>query len=106
MNSSLGSSLANAFLSHHEKKLIKHFRQGFKLVFYRRYVDDIFTLLKSNDHLKHFRGFLNSCRIYMSFSMETEAESNLSFLDVKIIPEQGKLTTTIYRKPTFSIVCS
>ena len=38
--------------------------------------------------------------------METEAESNLSFLDVKIIPEQGKLATTIYRKPTFSNVCS
>ena len=114
MNSPLGSSLANAFLSHHEKKLIKHFRQGFKLVFYRRYVDDIFTLLESNDHLKHFpkevvqdqRGFLNSCPINMSFSMETEAESNLSFLDVKIIPEQGKLATTIYRKPTFSNVCS
>ena len=38
----------------------------------------------------------------MSFSMETEKESKLSFLDVEIIREQGKFTTTIYRKPTFS----
>ena len=40
----------------------------------------------------------------MSFSMETEKENKLSFLDVEIIREQGKFTTTIYRKPTFSEV--
>ena len=38
----------------------------------------------------------------MSFSMETEKENNLSFLDVEIILEQGKFPTAIYRKPTFS----
>ena len=38
----------------------------------------------------------------MSFSMETEKESKLSFLDVEITCEQGKFTTTIYWKPTFS----
>ena len=38
----------------------------------------------------------------MSFSMETEKENKLSFLDVEVIREQGKFTTTIYRKPTFS----
>ena len=42
----------------------------------------------------------------MSFSMETEKENKLSFLDVKVISEQGKFTTTIYRKPTFSGVYS
>ena len=38
----------------------------------------------------------------MSFSMETEKETKLSFLYVEIIRQQGKFTTTIYRKPTFS----
>ena len=42
----------------------------------------------------------------MSLSMETEKENKLSFLDVKIIRKQGKSTTTIYRKPTFSGVYS
>ena len=42
----------------------------------------------------------------MSFSMETEKENKLFFLDVKIIREQGKFSTTIYRKPTFSGVYS
>ena len=40
----------------------------------------------------------------MSFSMDTEKEDKLSFLDVEIIRKQGKFTTTIYRKPTFSDV--
>ena len=38
--------------------------------------------------------------------METEKENKLFFLDVKIIREQGKFSTTIYRKPTFSGVYS
>ena len=73
---------------------------------FRRYVDDIFLLFKSNDHLKYFQDFLNSCHINMSFSMETEKENKLSFLDVEVIREQGKFTTTVYRKPTFSGVYS
>ena len=42
----------------------------------------------------------------MSFSMETEKENKLFFLDVEVIREQGKFTTTVYRKPTFSGVYS
>ena len=42
----------------------------------------------------------------MSFSIEREKENKLSFLDVEIIREQGKFTTTIFRKPTFSGVYS
>ena len=38
----------------------------------------------------------------MSFSMETEKENKISFLDVEITHQQGKFTTKIYRKPTFS----
>ena len=37
----------------------------------------------------------------MSFSMETEKENKLSFLDVQVIRKKGKFTTTVYRKPTF-----
>ena len=42
----------------------------------------------------------------MSFSMETEKENKLPLLDVEIIREQGKLTTSIYRNPTFRGVYS
>ena len=38
----------------------------------------------------------------MSFSMETEKENNLSFLNVEIIREEGIFTNTVYQKPIFS----
>ena len=38
--------------------------------------------------------------------MEIEKENKLSFLDVDITRKQGKFTTTIYQKPTFSGVYS
>ena len=106
MDSPLRTSLANTFLPYHEKNWLKNCSQEFRPVFYRRYVDDIFILFKLNDHLKYFQDFLNSCHINMSFSMETEKENKLSFLDVKVIREKGKFTTTIYRKLTFSGVYS
>ena len=77
MGSPLGPSLANAFLTYYEKNWLNNCPQGFKPVFYRRYVDDTFLLFKSNDHLKYFQDFLNSCHINMSFSMETEKENKL-----------------------------
>ena len=94
MGSLVGPSLANAFLSYHEKNWLNSCTHRFKQVFYRRYVDNIFILFKSNDHLKDF---LNSCHINMSFSIKTEKENKPSFLDVEIIRKQGKFTTTIYR---------
>ena len=102
MGSPLGPSLANAFLSYHEKNWLNSCPQGFKPVFYRRYVDDIFVLFKSNGHLKYFQEFLNSRHINMSFAMQTERQNNFSFLDIEVIREQGKFSTTIYCKPTFS----
>ena len=104
MGSPLGPSLANAFLSYHEKNWLNSCPQGFKPVFYRRYVEDIFVLFKSNDHLKYFQEFLNSCHINMSFSMQTERQNKFSFLDIEVIREQGKFSTTSYRKSTFSCV--
>ena len=68
MDSPLGLSLANAFLSYHEQNWLNNCPQGFTPFFYRRY---IFILFKSNDHLKYFQDFLNSCHINISFSMET-----------------------------------
>ena len=56
MRSPPGSSLANAFLSFNEKKLVKNLSAR---IFYWRYVDDIFVLFKSNDYLTHFQELVN-----------------------------------------------
>ena len=52
MGSPLGPFLAKAFPSYHEKNWLNNCPHRFKPVFYRHYVDDIFILFKSNDHLK------------------------------------------------------
>ena len=101
MGSPLGPSLANAFLSYFEKNWLNICPQELKPVFYRRYINDIITLFKSNDHLKYFEDVLSFCHINMSFFMETEKDNKLSFLDAEVIPKQGKFTTTVFRKPTF-----
>ena len=106
MRSPLGPSLANTFLSYYEKNWLNSCPRGFKPIYYRRYVDDIFVFFKSNDHLKYVQKFLNSCYINMSFSVETERQNKFSFLDIEVIREQGKFSTTIYYKPTFSGVYS
>ena len=52
MGSLLGATLANAFLCHYEKNWLNECPFQFKPVVYRRYVDDIFVLFKSKEHLK------------------------------------------------------
>ena len=51
MGSPLGPALANAFLSHHESRWLDECPLAFAPVFYARYVDDIFVLLRKSDHV-------------------------------------------------------
>ena len=55
----LGPSLANAFLCFHEQMWLNDCAEDFKHVYYRRYVDDIFALFRSPDHLAKFTSDLN-----------------------------------------------
>ena len=52
MGSPLGPTSANAFLCFYERKWLEECPSEFKPVFYRRYVDDIFALVKSTSHLE------------------------------------------------------
>ena len=91
MTSPLGPSLANAFLSYHEKNWLNSCPQGSKPVFYRRYVDDIFILCKSNDHLKYFQDFLNSCHITCHFLWKQKRRTNYLFLTLKLYAKEVNL---------------
>ena len=50
----LGPSLANVFLAHYEQICVNDCPDEFKLVYNKRYVDDIFVLLWSSHHLEKF----------------------------------------------------
>ena len=79
------------FLSFYEAKLIEQCPKEFKPVFYRRYVDDIFVLFESNEHLSKFRDYFNTCHPNMSFSFEQEKNEKVSFLDVKVSRKKENL---------------
>ena len=102
MGSPLGPTMANVFLSFYEVKWLEQCPKELKPVFCRRYVDGIFVLFESAEHLSKFRNYFNTRHPNMSFSFEQEKNGRLSFLDVEVSREKGKFITTVYRKPTFS----
>ena len=57
MSSLLGLTLANAFLCHYKKEWLDNC--PFKSMVYRRYVDDIFVLFSSKEHLQSFVDYMN-----------------------------------------------
>ena len=102
MGSPLGPTLANAFLWHYEKMSLNECPSQFKPVVYKRYVDDIFVLFKSKEHLKFFVNYMNSKHRNIKFSFETEDSNKFSCLDVKITRQNKRFVTSIFRKATFS----
>ena len=68
----LGPTLANAFLVHHEKNWPEHCPLEYRPLYYCGYVDDIFVLLNSAEHLKRFHSYLTSRHLNISFTIENE----------------------------------
>ena len=64
--------------------------------------DDTFLLFASESHVKKFHKYLNSRHGNITFTFETELDDKLPFLDVLVSREGPCLTTSLYRKPTFS----
>ena len=106
MSSPLSSKLANAFRAYLEKNCLQSCLSDFKPHYYRRYVDDIFVLFTSLSHLETFRNLLNGQHVNMSFSINNEKQNRMSFLHAQIYREDKSFTTSVYRKPTFSKVCT
>ena len=74
----------------------------FKPVVYRRYVNDLFVLFKSKEHLKLFVNYMNSKHRNIKFTFETEDSNTFSILDVKNTRKNKRFVTSIFRKTTFS----
>ena len=106
MGSQLGPSLANAFLCHYERIWLDNCPMEFKPVFYWRYVDDVFALFSSPEHVQLFKNYLNGQHVNISFTSEVEHNETLSFLDVKVSRNNDNFNTSLYRKPMFRGVYS
>ena len=75
---------------------------SFKPLLYRRYVDDTFVMFERKEHATLFFNYLNSRHSNLRFTMETENENKIPFLDLLITKNNTALDISIYRKPTFT----
>ena len=102
MGSPLGPTLANVFLCHWEQIWLKKCPQQFAPRFYKRFMDDTFTLFNSEDDVKKFHKYIGSRHKNITFTFETEKQNYLPFLDVLVSRDEYGFSTSLYRKPTFS----
>ena len=103
MGSPLGAALANAFLCHHESKWLRECPVAFApTFFYMRYVDEIFVLLKSENHVNILLFYLNSKHSNIRFTCEIEKDRSLAFLDINVYRGNNKFEISVHGKSTFS----
>ena len=102
MGSRLGPIIANIFIDYFECRHMDELtQQGVQL--WIRYVDDTFVIINYKNQADKILEFLNSCHPTFKFTMEKEVYNEINFLDVKIKRElNDSITTSTYRKPTFT----
>ena len=100
MGSPLAPILLNIFMGYHETEWIRNYNYG-RLFYYKRYVDDIFAVFETKDHAVSFYNHINKQHRSIMFTMETEKNGKLPFLDV-LVRNKPNLVTSVYRKPTYT----
>ena len=65
-------------------------------------MDDTFLLFKDPDHISKFLDYLNVQHPNIKFTMETECNNTLSFLDCSITRTNNLFISNVFRKPTFT----
>ena len=99
MENSLSPIVSNIFMEHFEKLALDS--TPYKPSLWLRYVDDTFVVWPHGpERLQTFFDHLNSLRPSICFTMETESNNVISFLDVLVIREKTALATQVYGKPT------
>jgi hypothetical protein len=102
MGNPIAPTLANIFLCDLEEKMLNNCPISFKPMFYKRYLDDTFVIFKNSSDSDLFFNYINNVHPNMTFTMETEQNSNLPFLDMTIQRNSNRFHSSIYRKPTFT----
>lgn len=77
-----------------------------EIIFWGRYVDDIFCILRGDLALvNNILNRLNCIHERIKFTVEVENDGLLNFLDLSLRHREGKVDFGIYRKPTHTDHC-
>ncbi|XP_067685323.1 uncharacterized protein [Haliotis asinina] len=102
MGSPLSPNLTEIYMTHFEEKSLVS--SPIHPVCWYRKVDDTFVILRKDQDPTSLLQHLNTQHPRIKFTMETENDNKLTFLDVFVSrdPCNKKTKTTLYRKPTHS----
>jgi hypothetical protein len=101
MGSPLSGILAEIYLQQIEQTRIKHLLEDGRIIYYNRYVDDIFLIYdqtKINPQIINIE--FNSQYKELHFTINEELNNQINYLDLTLTNNQGHIEMEIYRKPT------
>ena len=99
MGSPLSPIVSNIFMEDFEQHHIQNYTH--KPVIWWRYVDDVFAIWPYDiDKLNKFLDFINTKENSIKFTIETELNLQLPFLDTLIKKTGNTFETSVYRKKT------
>ena len=119
MGSPLGPLFADIYINYLESKLKRRLEEN-GVLYWKRFVDDCFVIVKENTDINKLLDILNSFDIDIQFTAEKEKNNTLPFLDILINRisslslsenevgpptlknKSNSFSTSIYRKPTFT----
>ena len=99
MGSPISPIVANLFMEHFEIRALQS--SSNPPLLWKRFVDDTFVII-NKAHKEEFLIHINSVDNNIQFTAEEQGpDGSLPFLDILISPdEEGRLVTSVYRKPT------
>jgi len=98
MGSPVSAVVANIVMEDIESRAIKTSFCAPRL--WKRYVDDTFVLIEQR-HLANFADHINKVDSSIKFTMETESNGSIPFLDVLVKKgTMGQISTSVFRKAT------
>ena len=72
-----------------------HLRSPTKSVIHKRYVDDTSLLFQNTDQAEKSKNYLNLQHAGIKFTFEMQMNNLLLFLDIKIVRENKKFTSSV-----------
>jgi len=101
MGSPLSGYLAEIYIQEIEETNVKHWLESKEIIYYKRYVDDIFILYnKSKTNEIQICNKINKINKHLQTKINTEKEEKIQFLDLTISRKKHNIFIDIYRKPT------
>ncbi|XP_067138387.1 uncharacterized protein [Centruroides vittatus] len=100
MGSPMSGLLCELVVKKIEEKVLHNFRNS--IVYYKRYVDDILIIWRSNRGISTFIERINDNEDGLRLKLEQKSSVEVHFLDINITFKKGHLSTKVYTKPTHS----